>query len=1136
MYNNFDTTPGSPRVSEMLQNREEMSPRQAEIYRNLGAIGPEIAAFYRSGLRVLQDNNLEASAYLLAHLAREIGGGLTDVLGEKRKEELEVNLQTADGRKLTDKQKIGGTLEFDVKVPGPVKLTYKKVQGGHKNSILQFLGTDENSPIAKRWIDVAKRFAKFAHRYGAWKSPRRREVFVPLWNEFENVLADLVGSYFNLLNRLDRILKYEKPTKEIRKTLPNLLASDVRREYFFTKLDSPAWLKPLKEDGWFNPERNPAPQEVAGSPGNYHFPIWYALEYVGRIAKHPDSPLGVLVKIVNDIVKNTDASRESIGNSRTARWLIEIIGTLPVGMIDARHIAFIGTALKTCGAEVGLLITEEVSETILPKLLDADAKKLTLALLKVILDEMDAYSLKDTVKNSEQPIARLCSVEAAELGLARIRTLIAEESLSFNLIQLVEGDSSNDAYEESEKSPEEGDSSNDAYEGYPEFVVRFTGSMLRLAPPDSIAETVGGLLQESRQESRAIFGLIALNAIKHHYADLKGLFWEWQGNPLEEVWLKPGLYDLIQTRCTAFSDAEIERLLHWIESAQYAALSEDAETRTKSLAYQKRKWLSALLETHNEEVLAADQKYERINPEKIKRPGLNFWMETGWGDTSPVTVEELSGMSSAEIAAYLEDFKEGPMNSLSDPTKHGLAETFEEYVAKHPERFTTNLLPFQGVPPLYQSSMLQGFRKAWRDKKDFDWEALLEFIYQLFASEGFWVEQEQSRFDYRDSILSATADLIAAGTEDDEHAFDVSLLHRAEQILFVLVDKVNPSVTALKELPFAVVNSGRGKVFRAMINYALRFARTNAASNNEGIRWPHSIREDFTKRLDRQIEYSLEFSFTLGAYLPNLFYLDKEWVIANVDRILPQEDDVHWYAAFLGYLFYSGQVYSDLYYLLKEHGHYQKALDTDFDNETEARGLREILVTHICVSWIWEGTETLDDETSLIYQLINRGSPKLLSALVHFFWRERDALPAEMKEKVRPTWRALLEAPSRKDDAAEYQDVLSRLSGWAALVDKIDVEVLDWLKLSAKSLKRHDTTFFVEALRLHASKTPAEVGKLYLGMLADDMYPYYAQTDIEETVRLLYRTGHKQIANRICNLYGEAGFDFLRALYDEYHD
>ena len=139
-----------------------------------------------------------------------------------------------------------------------------------------------------------------------------------------------------------------------------------------------------------------------------------------------------------------------------------------------------------------------------------------------------------------------------------------------------------------------------------------------------------------------------------------------------------------------------------------------------------------------------------------------------------------------------------------------------------------------------------------------------------------------------------------------------------------------------------------------------------------------------------------------------------------------------------------------------------------------------------------------------------------------------------MKEKVRPTWRALLEALSRKEDLAEYQEVLSQLSGWTALVDKIDTEVLNWLRLSAKSLKRHDTTFFVEALRLHVSKTPAEVGKLYLEMLADDVYPYYAQTDIKETVRVLYRAGQKQVADQICNLYGQAGFDFLRALYDEH--
>ena len=250
MYNNFDTTPGLSRVSERLQNRElEMSPRQAEIYRNLGAIGPEIAAFYLSGIKVLRDNNLDSAPYLLAHIAREIEGGLRDVLASG-----------PDKRRIQEhlKKKNLGNLRERI---------------GHVASILAALGIDDlHSPLAERWITVATRFHEFSHRHGAWEPPRSKDTFVPLWNEFENVLADLVGSYFDLLNQLDRILKYEKPTKEIRKTLPNLLASDVRREYFFTKLDSPAWLKPLKEDGWFNPEQNPAPQEVAGFTRTLPFP------------------------------------------------------------------------------------------------------------------------------------------------------------------------------------------------------------------------------------------------------------------------------------------------------------------------------------------------------------------------------------------------------------------------------------------------------------------------------------------------------------------------------------------------------------------------------------------------------------------------------------------------------------------------------------------------------------------------------------------------------------------------------------------------------------------------------------------------------------------------------------------------
>ena len=117
--------------------------------------------------------------------------------------------------------------------------------------------------------------------------------------------------------------------------------------------------------------------------------------------------------------------------------------------------------------------------------------------------------------------------------------------------------------------------------GYDELLVHFICSLLRLAESDSVAETVEDLLQKSHD----IFKRIALHAITHHYEDLKHLFWQWQGNPLEDTLLKPELYRLLQTNCRAFDESEIEQILQWIESKRYIGSAEDDETRLKQEAY-----------------------------------------------------------------------------------------------------------------------------------------------------------------------------------------------------------------------------------------------------------------------------------------------------------------------------------------------------------------------------------------------------------------------------------------------------------------------------------------------------------------------------------------------------------------------
>ena len=531
--------------------------------------------------------------------------------------------------------------------------------------------------------------------------------------------------------------------------------------------------------------------------------------------------------------------------------------------------------------------------------------------------------------------------------------------------------------------------------------------LFHLVSPDSIEETVKSLLKErgaaerdyqDAQDSSAIFGRIALNVITHHYDDLKGLFWEWEGNPLEKYELKPQLYQLIQTHCLNFNEGEIDQILHWIESDQYytVLLAEDNEKGAKAAAIYKREWLTALLATGNEKVITAYRHYEQINPVKIESPGLSRSIRIGYEEMSVMKAAELSKMSNAEIAQYLNDSQE---KQFWADSIHGLVKTLRECVEADPQRFTDDLQPFQGVRYQYQHSILSGLRNAWRDKREFDWSALFKFIDQILLSEQFWTEHFEEPYNYRNWILSTTADLMAEGTRDDKHAFDVQLLPAAEKLLMVLVEHTEPSVFASTDLRFDILNSLRGRVFSAMVDYALRCARINNAE--PGSRWPQAIREDFIKRLDRSVEPSFEFSFTLGNSLPYLLYLDEEWVVDNIDRIFSKQDESHWEAAFSGYLF-CARISEDRYSLLKKRGHYQKALNIDF-KDPKVLGK---LIEHVCTGWI-ENKETLNDKTSLIYQLINSGNPKLLSEVVDFFRKEQYDTPDKVKLKVKPAWRAL---------------------------------------------------------------------------------------------------------------------------------
>ena len=111
MNDGFGDGQNSSRIrSDVPSRAPDLSPQQREIRRNLEAIGPEIAAYYLDGIKILHSTALETAASLLAHIAREIDGGLRDILSsDEAKKHIQNQLTEAVLVKLGNYSEVIGT-------------------------------------------------------------------------------------------------------------------------------------------------------------------------------------------------------------------------------------------------------------------------------------------------------------------------------------------------------------------------------------------------------------------------------------------------------------------------------------------------------------------------------------------------------------------------------------------------------------------------------------------------------------------------------------------------------------------------------------------------------------------------------------------------------------------------------------------------------------------------------------------------------------------------------------------------------------------------------------------------------------------------------------------------------------------
>jgi len=97
---------------------------------------------------------------------------------------------------------------------------------------------------------------------------------------------------------------------------------------------------PLKDKGWFSPERNPAPF-IDMKQSLYRIPRWPALDYLERVAEESALPgnrqyAEGLMQILREVTRPPDG--EKVDNFNTWYSFSKIISSLPTNVIKIEDI------------------------------------------------------------------------------------------------------------------------------------------------------------------------------------------------------------------------------------------------------------------------------------------------------------------------------------------------------------------------------------------------------------------------------------------------------------------------------------------------------------------------------------------------------------------------------------------------------------------------------------------------------------------------------------------------------------------------------------------------------------------------------------------------------------------------------
>ncbi|MGC8761736.1 MAG: hypothetical protein ACP5VC_17400 [Bryobacteraceae bacterium] len=874
----------------------------------------------------------------------------------------------------------------------------------------------------------------------------------------------------------------------IAKALREIQKGYAQYQYFFDKLNSPAWLEPLYEREFFRNPPAPVPH------GQYiSFPPWPEAEYLVRMARIPEA---------QETVLRIALAIPATENSRVHDDLAEIALALPP-RLSKQLVPQICAAIPN---SVKLLLAEKVKDLIVHLANGGEGKaalQLAAAALQLRPDPRFAEPADEESLLSPEPQAHFRNwyynriVDQAVPALVNCSGIKAVRLVCKLL---------DDAIRYSQRREENGDEDY-LYIRHPAIEQQKQHadipSVLLCAARDAAEQLVAAEPAQFRpvidvfaEHKWVTFRRLGLHLARVFLGTVDDGLAE-----AERVFQDPGVIDnpslrheavlLLKAAFSRLAPETQQRILSWIDAGPSKESMRSWDENIRALIDRRRLENFSILEGQLPEPYK--RTYEDLKA-RLGTPAPQDRVSCPKFDAisaqSPRSTEELAAMPVDEVLEFLRTWTPG--HNIFESTSEGLGRAFTGAVSKRPAEYAAAAERMQGLDPTYIRCLFSGLTEALKRGEPWDWGPVLGLAK--------WVVDQGREIPGRTGGLmdadpdwgwtrTAIIDLLSEGFKKPEH---LPLQHRALvwDVLQPLTEDPNPGLDdeggEKFDPAFLSINSTRGRSLDAVIAYAWWLRRsTDEARRAEGqppIAFDSmpEVRAVLEAHLDVEREPTLTIRSVYGRHLTSLAGLDWDWLRANVSRILPEgaEDPERFTAAWENFVCFNRPNTTLLPVLMPA---YRRAVSQIGQPGGMMRGPElpeDRLAEHLMV-YYWLGALEFGSADGLLDAFYATAPDKLRGHAMGFVGRcvshwDEDA-PPQISDRLRSLVERRLEAARQTASPADFVHELANFGWWFAS-EKFDERwsletLLAVLKLTRKAEGEMDV---VKLLAARCARYPVE--------------------------------------------------------------